>query len=264
MIRITLQTAFLVFGLLAAHLNLLAEPAHDWTGFYVGGFVGEANAVNGTHSVDRSVLIGTVLKPQFASSSSADFSANASPMGGATIGYNWQLGKRPYVLGLEGEYGYLNLTGTSETDASASTLLYSTQNTTNIGAHYGYGLVSGRLGYALDDLLFFAKGGAVFTTVGTTNSTVAIVPNQPLYADHPASTSITAAGYAVGGGLEYAPLLNGARHLTVKLEYLYFGIQTSTHAMSIGQCTVQCHNVNQYKNSTGGVATVKMGFNYRF
>ena len=34
-------------------------------------------------------------------------------MGGGTVGYNWQLGRSPYVVGIEGELGHLVTKGSS-------------------------------------------------------------------------------------------------------------------------------------------------------
>ena len=160
---------------------VFAESTYDWSGFYLGGFVGGGSGVNGSNSVDRSLNfeIGG-LQPQFATSSSSNYTTKGSFMGGGTVGYNWQIGKTPYLIGLEGEYGYLGMSGTSQSRATASTLSYSTQNKTTIGSDFGYGLVGGSIGFALNELLFFVKSGAVFTKVVTTNSTDDIVSNQPV------------------------------------------------------------------------------------
>ena len=242
------------------------KSTYDWTGVYVGGFVGGATGANVSNSVNESVDFVQLggIQPQFATSTSKNSSTNASFMGGGTVGYNWQIPKTPYLIGLEGEYGYLGMSGNSQSQSAASSLAYSTQNKTTIGSDYGYGLVGGRLGYALNRTLFYVKSGAVFTQVNTKNTTTDIVVNQPPYTGNPAHTNGTTTGYALGGGLEYAPSLYNNKNLTIKMEYLYFGIPTSTHATGTVQCSAQCHNINSYSNSTSGISTAKIGVNYKF
>ena len=151
------KTLILSFSILAISGTTFADSAspkstYDWTGVYVGGFVGGATGANISNSVNQSVDFVQLggMQPQFATSTSRNSSTNASFMGGGTVGYNWQIPKTPYLIGLEGEYGYLGMSGNSQSQSNASTLAYSTQNKTTIGSNYGYGLVGGRLGYALD------------------------------------------------------------------------------------------------------------------
>ena len=61
-------------------------------------------------------------------------------MGGGTIVYNWQIGETPYLVGLEGEYGYLGMSGTSQSQATAFRLSFSSQNKTTLGSDLGYGV----------------------------------------------------------------------------------------------------------------------------
>ena len=92
---------------------LADEPKarHDWTGFYVGGFVGGAAGAK-TNTTEPVRSDGTTWNPPF--SSPYSYHTKASVMGGATVGYNWQLGRSPYLVGLEGEYGYLGMKGSEE------------------------------------------------------------------------------------------------------------------------------------------------------
>ncbi len=242
------------------------KSTYDWTGGYIGGFLGGASGTHVSNSVNQSVdfVVLGGLQPQFATSSSSNSTTSASFMGGGTVGYNWQIGKSPYLIGLEGEYGYLGMSGSNQSQSSASTLTYNTQNKTTIGSDYGYGLVGGRIGYTLNRTLLYVKSGAVFTQVNTTNTTTDIVANQAPYTGAPSNTNKTTTGYALGAGIEYAPALYDNKNFTIKMEYLYFGIPTSTHASGTVQCSAQCHNINSYHNSTSGISTGKIGVNYKF
>ena len=152
------------------------KSTYDWTGVYVGGFVGGASGANGTSSNSSGQNNNGVTDPIYSDNSSSNYSTSSSFIGGGTVGYNWQIGKTPYLVGLEGEYGYLGMSGSSQEQSILSVSngdvsTSSTNNKTTIGADYGYGLIGGRLGYALNRSLFYIKSGAVFTQVKSTNTT---------------------------------------------------------------------------------------------
>jgi len=236
-----------------------SKSTYDWTGVYVGGFVGGASGANVTSSTNGLIHddIEAIKKNE------SGYSTSSSFIGGGTVGYNWQIPKTPYLIGLEGEYGYLGQSGSSETTAvghfSSDTRSYNTQNKTTIGSNFGYGLVGGRLGYALDRSLFYVKSGAVFTQVSTTNSLTPAYIGP--FNSNSTNSGGTTTGYAIGGGIEYAPSWYSNKHLTLKVEYLYFGIPTSSNS-SGAFCGETCSPI--YHNSTGGISTAKIGVNYKF
>ena len=238
------------------------KSTYDWTGVYVGGFVGGASGANGTNSSTTNTTQYRYPSPQ--QSNSSNYSTGGSFMGGGTVGYNWQIPKTPYLIGLEGEYGYLSLSGSSQSSSSAGGSSVNTQSKTTIGSDYGYGLVGGRIGYALDRSLFYVKSGAVFTQTNTTNSMSGAYYSIASNAGSSNSRDTTT-GYAIGGGVEYAPTYYNNKNLTVKVEYLYFGIPTSSssssQAASDGGYFTQD---TSYNNTTGGISTAKIGVNYKF
>ena len=256
------------------------KSTYDWTGVYVGGFVGGATGANTTNSSTNSpaspvldLLEGAHIALP-ATSTSTNSSTSASFIGGGTVGYNWQIPKTPYLIGLEGEYGYLGSSGSSQSQSVGPLGLVSlnTQNKTTIGSDYGYGLVGGRLGYALDRSLFYVKSGAVFTQVNSTNSTNTTIPGLPFNTAGSSNSGGTTTGYAIGGGVEFAPSWYGNQNVTVKVEYLYFGIPTTSNSSqnsssqpSLAFPTVPLYTENSsYQNSTGGISTAKIGVNYKF
>ena len=57
------------------------------------------------------------------------------------------------------------------------------------------------------------------------------------------------------------------KNLTIKAEYLYFGIPASSNSSgSSAYCGGTCFPIVQetYHNSTGGISTAKIGVNYKF
>ena len=178
---------------------------------------------------------------------------------------------------MEGEYGYLGSSGNSQSQSVGPLGLVqlNTQNKTTIGSDFGYGLVGGRIGYALDRSIFYVKSGAVFTQVKSTNSTnTNTTPDVPLNFNTAGSSSSggTTTGFAIGGGVEFAPSWYGNQNVTVKVEYLYFGIPTTSNSSqnsssqpSLAFPTVPLYTENSsYQNSTGGISTAKIGVNYKF
>jgi outer membrane immunogenic protein len=228
---------------------------YDWTGVYVGGFIGGATGSDVSNTAARTPS-GDLWNSPPPNVESNNYSTKAGFIGGGTVGYNWQIGKTPYLVGLEGEYGYLSQKG-GKTDPNALTWSAArpgstpdnSQSSTSIGADYGYGLVGGRLGYALDRSLIYIKSGAVFTTVNSSWSDTA-------YGLNGASNKVTTTGYALGAGFEYAMPFEYLANITVKTEYLYFGIPTSS--------TINADNFITTTQTTSGIHTAKIGINYKF
>jgi outer membrane immunogenic protein len=132
---------------------------------------------------------------------SGSFAVDGGFIGG-TLGYNWQTG--PWVLGIEGDYSWANITGSSSTCGFApphgcGTTLDS------------FGTLRGRVGYAASwdgAWLPYITGGLA---VGELHAWDALTPS---------SGSAFRAGWTVGAGVEAA--IN--RNWTFKLEYLYMDL----------------------------------------
>ena len=231
------------------------KSIYDWTGVYVGGFMGGATGSDVSNTATTATLDSESSLWNDPGDANNNYSTKAGFIGGGTVGYNWQIGKTPYLVGLEGEYGYLSQKN-SKTDPNAATwsaanptsTADNSQSSTSIGADYGYGLVGGRLGYALDRSLIYIKSGAVFTTVNSSWSDTA-------YGLNGTSNKATTTGYALGAGFEYALPFKYFTNVSVKTEYLYFGIPTSSTINADDVITTQ---------TTSGIHTAKIGINYKF
>jgi outer membrane immunogenic protein len=201
-------------------------PIFTWTGFYLGADVG------GAWALDR-------VSPTIADGGTFPRHNTLSPggiFGGATIGYNYQIGN--IVLGAEGDGGYMNIQK-SKPDVLGGTEVDHLQS----GA---YGDITGRLGYSFfDRALVYAKGGfAVYggeahTTTGIAGFTV--------------NDTGTFTGWTIGGGLEYK--IDAAWSIKGEYQYFNFGSQNATLTGAPG--------VFPYKNELS-INTVKFGINYKF
>lgn len=147
---------------------------YDWTGVYIG--------INGGYAWGTSDWSVPVT--------------STSPAGwlvGGTLGFNYQIGT--FVLGLEGDYDWANINGSTVCAAPF---------TCGTSSKY-LATARGRFGIAFDRWLPFVTGGVAFSEINA-NGTIAA-----------AAVSQQRTGWTFGGGLEYAFLPNW----TVKAEYLY-------------------------------------------
>ena len=109
MIKITNIQAARTIGVLLILLSdnsfadsTTSKSTYDWTGVYVGGFVGGASSAKTTTTEPY----GGTLPSHYWNApygNTYSYDTNASFIGGGTVGYNWQIGTTPYLIGLEGE-----------------------------------------------------------------------------------------------------------------------------------------------------------------
>ena len=180
----------------------VVAPVYNWTSCYVGGYVGGAwNA--------EAVRASDVYGYNFASSGVYDvwnYDLKSSFLGGGTVGCNWQPIGSPWVIGAEGEIGYLRLTSSGIDPFDFAQLINS-----SVKVGDWYGMATARLGYAWDRALVYLKGGVAFVDV---SATVVDPIGAPYFI---ADTSESLATWTVGGGIEFAVTDN----ILAKAEYRY-------------------------------------------
>ena len=233
------------------------KSTYDWTGVYVGGFVGGASGT----STNTQGPIDSNGQGTFATQNSYSYQTSASFIGGGTVGYNWQIGKSPYLVGLEGEYGFLDMKGSSA-DPNNNYSYVSSKNTLNIGGSYGYGVVGGRIGYTIDRALFYVKSGAVFTNTQANYNAECCGHTTAIGT----SSNSNSVGYAIGGGVEYALPFDWSKNISVKTEYLYLGINRTQSASNTDPNANPGFPTNAFTttNTINGISTAKIGVNYKF
>ena len=216
-------------------------PVFSWTGCYIGGYVG------GAWSGDTTV--GTYSTAGAFTSYGYSYNNDSSFIGGGTLGCNWQPVGTNWVLGLEGEMGYLNIEGSGYDPLLVAQIAPGVLSTSKVGDWYG--MITGRLGYTWDRALFYVKGGAAFVNVeNTILDTAGLITIA-------ASASETKATWTFGGGLEYAFDMNWS----IKAEYMFIGLD-NTQAVcgpAVGAAGTFC-----WDHDNPGIHTAKVGLNYRF
>ncbi|WP_208085297.1 outer membrane protein [Bradyrhizobium barranii] len=117
-----------------------AAPAFSWTGCYVGGNGGGGRGVN-----EQQPIVGQAFTANH----------NSGWLAGVQGGCDYQVGS--LVVGLEGQFDWADMKDTSTTliPGGAAGFLLTTQLDRVATA-------TGRIGYAFDRVLFYAKGGAAF------------------------------------------------------------------------------------------------------
>ncbi len=235
-----------------------AEPPHNYTGCYVGAYAG------GTHGIDLAVVdprstggtspAGTFFNAPFADATNGgaySIKWNNHATGGGTLGCNWQaLGSR-FVVGAEGEAGYMRLRASAINPYSADDML----DDTVIGNWFG--AITGRAGWATDRAWFYAKAGAGFTDLKSTVLDVcSAAPCGPGLLS--ATKRDTRAFWIGGGGIEWAWTGNW----TLKSEYLFLGLNDTFSVCGAGGGAAAgstfCSN-----HTLDGIHTIKLGLNYK-
>ncbi|MBN8940768.1 MAG: porin family protein [Rhizobiales bacterium] len=212
----------------------IVSPVFNWTGFYVGGYVGGSSRQSRFTDVNGYNLAGESWNVN-----------RTSFLGGLTAGYNWQL-TPSFLLGVEAEVGYLG--GARRAQPSSAGL-----DTTGRINDSVYGLLTARAGFTVDRALFFVKGGLALGGGSLRISdTCTAAPCGPGTLAGSRSTDF---GWTIGGGVEYAV----AQNWTIKGEYNYVRFNNRTINAVSGANAAFAYGV-----SNNDAHLFKVGVNYLF
>lgn len=212
-----LAAAGLALGLQSASAADLGRPvykapapavvaAYNWSGFYIGGHLGGAWS---SEDLSALGLVGSTDPDGF--------------IGGVQAGYNWQADR--WVFGIEGDWSW------SGADGGVATPFGTVSSDQN-----WYATLTGRLGYAWDNWMWYVKGGAAWVDAEYLFGALGTV-------------SDTRVGWTLGTGVEWAL----APQWSAKLEYNYLDFGKDTYALggAAFEADTQVH-------------LIKAGINYRF
>jgi outer membrane immunogenic protein len=173
---------------------------YDWSGFYIGANGGggwSRKCWNNTNSVAFGVI------PAFGEGC-ADASGG---LAGGQIGYRWQSAN--WVFGVEGQGDWAGLRG------SKTSLLF--PGITDRSKVQGIGMITGQVGYAWNNVLWYGKGGAA--VVGDKYNGIATASG--LVIDQATQTRW---GGVIGTGIE----VGFAPNWSVAVEYDHLFLQNSS------------------------------------
>jgi opacity protein-like surface antigen len=231
-------------------------PATNWTGFYVGGFLGVAQGKTD---------IWFVGDPAGAGTNPRVFGA----IGGGQVGYNYQVNK--WVFGLEGDVGAANLRGaktcglTNGRDVNGNQVAFAPAYLNCQGSSNWMVTAAARVGYAWERTLIYVKGGAAWAD-DSMNVSCIFGPNNGLVTPggvlgpcrnqfggvtNGFNTGGSRSGWLIGYGTEF----DLGKNWSAKAEYDYIDLGTRTALASDGVTTLR---------DSGAITQVKIGVNYRF
>ena len=214
------------------------QPAlYNWTALYFGGQVGLA------------VLEDTVTTTTTTSLQNAGTQTHLSDtnlVGGAQIGADYQIAS--WLIGVEGAWIASRV---SASHITASVTAGSERSTTDTR---WYATATGRIGYAFDTVLLYAKGGGAWMREDY---------QQAVLAGNGAVNSIQSIGasrigFVAGGGLEYGM----TEHLSAKLEYEFFGFGTKGYTFSA--LVLPGGDVGLPISVASYMHVITLGLNFRF
>jgi opacity protein-like surface antigen len=235
-------------------------PPTNWTGFYVGGFLGMAHGKTDIQFVGDP--LGASTNPRA-----------MGALGGGQIGYNYQF-QNNWVLGVEGDLGAANLHGskTCGTDFGDgfgfSPAFMNCQNVVNWMA-----TAAARVGYSWGRTLYYVKAGGAwaddsvnvscdFGPLNGVTGSVLFGGVQNAFSFGPCrnqlgaptngfSTSGHRSGWLLGWGTEF----DLGKNWSAKAEYDYIDFGSRTALASDGLTVLR---------DSGAISQVKIGVNYRF
>ena len=163
---------------------------YDWTGFYIG-VSGGGSFGQSTH-IDQATGLGDTI----------GYNVKGGLVGG-TLGYNWQVSR--FVVGFEGDASWVGQYGSNVDDGLAGNPAF-----TSFTKETWVATARGRLGYAVNNLLFYGTGGyaAAGVEAGVKDANTGALL---------ASATSTRSGWTAGGGLEWG----FAPNWSAKFEWLY-------------------------------------------
>jgi outer membrane immunogenic protein len=211
-------------------------PVYDWTGFYIG-----ANGGGGwTHNCwDVTSFRGPVVP-------FVEGCHNGTGgVAGGQIGYRWE--RAGWVFGVEAQGDWADLRG-----SNVSFFIPAWTNNSKIDS---FGLFTGQVGYAWNNVLWYVKGGAAVTGdkfLGTVTTTGALFD----------SANQTRWGGTVGTGVEYGFAPNWS--VAVEYDHLFMGDQSVTTTSAGVLAGIPAGSVFRTDSIRQNVDIVTARVNYHF
>jgi outer membrane immunogenic protein len=178
---------------------------YNWTGFYIGADGGYGWGTSN----------GTLTNAAGASLAPYSYNVNG-PIAGGFIGGNYQINQ--FVIGLEGDWQWADLTGNGGSIASLGAGgPFAISTTVN-----DYGSIRGRLGVAFDRFLVFGTGGWAWGNFSTSYVNGAVALGSV--------GGNSSNGWTAGGGVEYAFTDN----ILGRIEYRYTNLGSASGSPALG------------------------------
>lgn len=203
----------------------MVAAVYDWSGFYIGINGGGGSA----HTCWDFVGVGGALTGE------GCHNATGGTVGGQ-IGYRWQSAQ--WVFGVEGQGNWADFSGDNVSLLfPGGALVTGDRNRSRIDS---FGLITGQVGYAWNNVLLYVKGGAA--VVGDKFDIYA-APGTPGAGTLLASARDTRWGGTVGAGLEYGFAPNWS--VGVEYDHIFLGDVTRGFTTPVGGLLFQTDRIRQ-------------------
>lgn len=179
----------------------MIAAVYDWSGFYIG--------LNGGWGSSRKCWDNVTATGVFVANEGCHNATGGTA--GGQIGYRWQTGA--FVFGVEGQGNWADLKG-----RNTSALVPTVDNESRIDA---FGLLTGQVGYAANNVLLYVKGGAAVTADRFRDFAV----GTNVIATNTAGDSSRWGG-TVGAGVEFGFTPNWSA--AIEYDHLFMGSRTYT------------------------------------
>jgi len=246
----TLALAAFTVPALAADLPVRARPApvvapigYNWNGFYVGAHLGGAWPSRDFNQT----LAGVTVE--------AGTTKPSGVVGGGQIGWNWQFAPS-WLFGIEADVSGADLRDTVSTTSPTGLAVVNWRDKVD-----AFGTVRGRLGYVVDNWLFYGTGGFAWVDDKFTRTQAVAGPLSPAVGLTMSNTQ-TATGWVAGVGAEWG----FARNWTARVEYLHLDVEGATwgFATPIGPGGIAGTGIFAVNEGRLTIDTVRAGVNYLF
>ncbi|MGU3575355.1 TonB-dependent receptor domain-containing protein [Brucellaceae bacterium C25G] len=206
-------------------------PARNWSGFYMG-----LHAAAGSASYEMANYSINGEPPQ-----NYNFGDTASPSFGGQLGYDYQFGNN-IVVGISGEFSRLK---------SQKDMEITGRQRAEIDANWVAGIY-GRVGYAIHDILVYAKAGYSVADMDAKYESARRVNGEFVWSG--ASDSARLSGWTASGGIEYAL----TKKISISGEYSFTNLSHGGFNMP------EISGTTYSWDSKPRLDQVKFGLNYRF
>jgi outer membrane immunogenic protein len=200
------------------------SATYNWTGLYIGINAGYGSGFSGWSD---GALGGT-----------GSFPISGFLVGG-TLGADYQVGD--YVFGIEGDGDWTGLSGNSGLTCGGMSAVLPVPDSCQTQGRW-LATLRGRVGYALDRVLFYGTAGAAFGGVQAGLNPPATFDNS------------IEPGWTVGAGVE----LGITPNWTAKVEYLYVDLRNAA-CTTVGNCGGAAGSVVGFNENV-----VRAGVNWKF
>ena len=210
-------------------------PVYNWTGFYIGGNLG-----------------GSWQQGTFSDPLGNSFSTNNQFVGtgGGQVGVDYEFANG-VVVGAEAMFDWRFNSG----NTSGTVILVPSGSSASVTINNQWlTTATGKLGYAWDRVMVYAKGGGAW--VGSNNPAITLNGVSNTF-----STSNSNWGWTVGAGAEYAFWGNWS----ARIEYDYIGLTNQTFTVPVTASSTAVGLANdQFTGNSRNIQMVTAGINYKF